>query len=190
MAFEKNQIRKLRAKLQPQHIRSREADGVTLRYVEGWHVISEANRIFGFDGWDRETIETKCVYTKQTGNRYAAAYIARVRIIVYAGERRITREGSGAGEATTYSPGSAHEMASKAAETDATKRALMTFGNPFGLSLYSPPVCEPAVRNCNDMLVAEGSKPKSVHQQPVCKATWPNNNRYEMLSMPENLQFK
>ncbi len=27
-------------------------------------------------------------------------------------------------------------MAAKAAETDATKRALMTFGNAFGLSLY------------------------------------------------------
>jgi hypothetical protein len=27
-------------------------------------------------------------------------------------------------------------MALKAAETDATKRALATFGNPFGLALY------------------------------------------------------
>ena len=30
----------------------------------------------------------------------------------------------------------AHEIAIKAAETDATKRALATFGNPFGLALY------------------------------------------------------
>ena len=30
----------------------------------------------------------------------------------------------------------AHEIALKAAETDATKRALATFGNPFGLALY------------------------------------------------------
>src|SRR6185295_18588121 len=28
------------------------------------------------------------------------------------------------------------EMALKGAETDATKRALATFGNPFGLALY------------------------------------------------------
>ena len=32
--------------------------------------------------------------------------------------------------------GLAHESALKEAETDATKRALMTFGNPFGLALY------------------------------------------------------
>jgi hypothetical protein len=34
------------------------------------------------------------------------------------------------------SPGQAHELALKASETDATKRALATFGNPFGLALY------------------------------------------------------
>ena len=33
-------------------------------------------------------------------------------------------------------PGQAHELALKGAETDATKRALATFGNPFGLALY------------------------------------------------------
>jgi len=32
--------------------------------------------------------------------------------------------------------GRAHEPAIKEAETDAMKRALMTFGNPFGLALY------------------------------------------------------
>jgi hypothetical protein len=32
--------------------------------------------------------------------------------------------------------GLAHESALKEAETDAMKRALMTFGNPFGLALY------------------------------------------------------
>ena len=48
----------------------------------------------------------------------------------------ITREGCGSGEAKALSPGEAHEIALKAAETDATKRALATFGNPFGLALY------------------------------------------------------
>jgi hypothetical protein len=32
--------------------------------------------------------------------------------------------------------GEAYESAVKEAETDAMKRALMTFGNPFGLALY------------------------------------------------------
>jgi hypothetical protein len=39
-------------------------------------------------------------------------------------------------EGVAFTVGQAHEKASKAAETDATKRALCTFGNSFGLSLY------------------------------------------------------
>src|SRR5215212_10105408 len=136
MSLTDTQLRKLKAKIQPYHIKSREADGITLHYLEGWHVITEANRIFGFDGWDRETMANQCVWTKQLGSRFAAAYVIRVRITVRAGEASITREGSGAGEATAATPGQAHELAAKAAETDATKRALATFGNAFGLSLY------------------------------------------------------
>lgn len=136
MSFNQDQVRKLRAKLRPQHVRTREADGITLSYLEGWHVVAEANRIFGFEGWDRETISSECVWSKQVNGRYCAAYVTRIRIRVRAGEAVIVREGSGAGESNAASPGQAHEFAAKAAETDATKRALMTFGNAFGLSLY------------------------------------------------------
>ena len=99
-------------------------------------MVAEANRIFGFEGWDRETVSSDCVWTKQQGSRFCAAYVARVRITVRAGETRIVREGCGVGESSALSPGQAHDFAAKAAETDATKRALMTFGNAFGLSLY------------------------------------------------------
>jgi DNA recombination protein Rad52 len=137
MTFAPSQLRKLRAKIKPHHIKARQAEGMTLHYLEGWHVVAEANRIFGFDGWDREMAASQCVWTKQLGSRFAAAYVARVRITVRAGETRIIREGSGAGEAASPTPGHAHELAAKAAETDATKRALSTFGNAFGLSLYA-----------------------------------------------------
>lgn len=137
MTFTSNQLRKLRSKLKPQHIRTRESEGVSLSYLEGWHVVAEANRIFGFDGWDRETLSADCVWTKQVNERYCAAYVTRIRIRVRAGDAIIVREGSGAGESSAASPGQAHEFASKAAETDATKRALITFGNAFGLSLYA-----------------------------------------------------
>jgi DNA repair and recombination protein RAD52 len=33
--------------------------GPTLLYVEGWHVIAEANLIFGYDAWDRERCLTE-----------------------------------------------------------------------------------------------------------------------------------
>lgn len=136
MSFTQKQNRKLNAKLRPQYIKTRDADGVSLSYLEGWHVIAEANRIFGFDGWDRVTLSSECVWTKMVNGRYCAAYVTRVRIRVRAGEALIVREGSGAGESNASSPGQAHEFASKASETDATKRAFMTFGNAFGLSLY------------------------------------------------------
>src|SRR5262245_15897946 len=43
---------------------------------------------------------------------------------------------TGSCEANAATAGQAHELALKGAETDATKRALATFGNPFGLALY------------------------------------------------------
>ncbi len=46
-------------------IRTREAHGRELSYIEGWFAISEANRIFGFDAWSRETIETRCVLARE-----------------------------------------------------------------------------------------------------------------------------
>ena len=70
------------------------------------------------------------------GQVHAAAYTAKVRVSVRAGDIMIVREGSGTGEGKASTPGQAHELALKGAETDATKRALATFGNPFGLALY------------------------------------------------------
>jgi len=48
----------------------------------------------------------------------------------------ICRDGSGVGQGTGATLGEAHENALKEAETDAMKRAFMTFGNLFGLALY------------------------------------------------------
>jgi hypothetical protein len=59
-----------------------------------------------------------------------------VRITVQADGSTIIREGHGSGEGRGTSPGEVHDIALKAAETDATKRALATFGRPFGLELY------------------------------------------------------
>ena len=59
MSFADTQIRQLKAKLEPKHVKIRKANGASLHYVEGWHVIAEANRIFGYDAWDRRTIATR-----------------------------------------------------------------------------------------------------------------------------------
>ena len=136
MAFSVKQVRALRRQPDHRHIRTREANGRELTYLEGWYAISEANRIFGFDGWSRETTESRCVLARENRGSFLAVYIARVRLTVHADGATVIREGHGSGEGRGTSPGEVHDIALKAAETDATKRALATFGKPFGLELY------------------------------------------------------
>ena len=132
----------LRAPLSKANVKSRTQGGRDVSYIEGWKVIDEANRIFGFDSWTRETIETRCVAErereigKDKRPGWGVSYIAKVKVIVFAGDTLVTREGVGAGHGIDIDLGQAHESAVKEAETDAMKRALMTFGNPFGLALY------------------------------------------------------
>ena len=77
----------------------------------------------------------------KTAARFLAVYIAKVRITVQADGATIVREGHGSGEGRGTSPGEVHDIALKAAETDATKRAFATFGKPFGLELYRKAAC-------------------------------------------------
>jgi len=135
MGFSAKQVLALRRNLDHRYIRTREAHGRELSYIEGWYAITEANRIFGFDGWNRETLESRCVLARENRGTFLAVYIARVRITVHAEGATIIREGHGTGEERGTSPGEAHDFALKAAETDGTKHALATFGKPFGLAL-------------------------------------------------------
>ena len=136
MAFTDEQRQALKAKLRYRHVRTRASNGTPISYVEGWHVIAEANRIFGYDCWDRQTLSPRCLWRETQRGETTCFYTAKVRITVRAGEAMIVREGIGTGTGRSSAAETAHEIALKAAETDATKRALATFGNPFGLALY------------------------------------------------------
>jgi hypothetical protein len=81
-------------------------------------------------------VDSRCVLARENRGSFLAVYVARVRITVQADQVTIVREGHGSGEGRGVSPGEVHDIALKAAETDATKRALATFGKPFGLELY------------------------------------------------------
>lgn len=145
-ALTAEQVAALAAPLSRANVKQRDQGRGKVSYIEGWVAIAEANRIFGFDGWQRETVALQCVSQaeRRIGREpskpsdppqrdgWGVTYTARVRVIV-AG---IVREGSGAGHGIDVDLGQAHESALKEAETDAMKRALMTFGNPFGLALY------------------------------------------------------
>ena len=137
MGFSDKQVRALSRGVPSRRIRSRMSDGKELSYIEGWFALAQANRIFGFDGWDRETVDAKCILGREARGRFTAVYSARVRITVRTAEGTVVRDGHGTGEAHGTSAGEAHDHALKAAETDATKRALATFGRAFGLALYA-----------------------------------------------------
>jgi DNA recombination protein Rad52 len=136
MAFSEAQLKNLEAKLDAKHVRTRRVEDTTLAYVEGWHVIAEANRIFGFENWDRQTQTQECQWSETQRGQTVCFYSAKVRITVRSGDSTTVREGIGTGLGRSPQAELAHEMAVKAAETDATKRAMATFGNPFGLALY------------------------------------------------------
>lgn len=124
--------RELAKKLDPANVKP-PAPGKYGEYLEAWHVISEANRIFGFFGWsytlDAVTLTNA---TKDADQKHHVGYMARVSVTVDGAVRGDVGHGQGHGK----SEGDAHDSAVKEAVTDALKRALRTFGNPFGLALY------------------------------------------------------
>lgn len=110
-------------------------------YIEGWHAIAEANRIFGFDGWsysvDTLAKTNEMLADKKDRNgaefqQWEVGYTAMVTVTVGG----VSRQDVGHGQGHSRQAGDAHDSAVKEAVTDGLKRSLRTFGNPFGLALY------------------------------------------------------
>ena len=132
MSFTQEQRIALSQPIDKRNVSERWADKrktLKLAYIESWHVIREANRIFNYD-WSSETLKMDLVHA----DNFCVTYIAKVRVIV----NGIIKEGIGAGHGRgeRVPAGDKHESAVKEAESDARKRALMQFGDQFGLSLY------------------------------------------------------
>jgi hypothetical protein len=137
MSFSPKQIQALRRQPNRCHIRTRQAHGRELSYLEGWYAISEANRIFGFDGWSRETLETRCVLARETRGTFLAVYLARVRVTVQADGLTIIREGHGTGEGRGTSPGEVHDVANRSGSS-----SIEVARSPLGsLCLRRPSRC-------------------------------------------------
>ena len=124
--------------------------------------MAEANRIFGFDGWSYTLMDCKPVMQTERKigkapnqkDGWGVTYVATVRVMVDG----VTREDVGAGHGYDVDLGLAHESAIKEAVTDALKRGLRSFGNPFGLALYdksrdnvgvNEPTAEEAIASIN-----------------------------------------
>jgi DNA recombination protein Rad52 len=127
----------LEKKLDPAHVKKPTGNfGPKGDYIEGWHAIAEANRIFGYGNWSYTikglTKDSLVEAETPKGKQWQAAYTCIVTLTV--GD--VTREDVGFGSGFAKQIGDAIEGATKEAVTDALKRALRTFGNPFGLALY------------------------------------------------------
>lgn len=127
----------LNAPLDPKHVKKPSGSfGPKGDYLEGWHVINELNRVFGFDGWSYSIDLTRDALTEgkdSKGNvQWQAAYTCICTLTVGV----VTRQDVGFGSGFAKMIGDAVEGATKEAATDALKRAARTFGNIFGLALY------------------------------------------------------
>ena len=107
-------------------------------YIEGHTVIDQANRIFGFGGWGFDLAgevvlrEIESVDPKTGEVRRIRAYSAPVRVTVPGAPPRTDVGFHVIAEET----GEGHETAFKGCVTDGLKRALRSFGEQLGNSLY------------------------------------------------------
>lgn len=130
----------LAKKLDPANVKPAKQFGPKGDYIEGWHAMAEANRIFGFGGWSYTLMDCKVVMERarkigkapNEKDGWGVTYAATVRVMVDG----VIRDDVGAGHGYDVDLGLAHESAIKEAVTDALKRGLRSFGNPFGLALY------------------------------------------------------
>ena len=187
MTFTKEQTEQLNQPIDPKVVAFRKQGNMQLAYLESWYVINEANRIFGFDGWQSETVQLDCVQSDE----FCVTYIAKVRVTI--GD--VIREGVGAGhgKGKSVNLGDKHESAVKEAESDARKRAFMQFGSQFGLSLYdrtkawkNPKKDRTPVSTQNLTVVAKDAILKADTRQRLDKCAESLEVRYTNGQIPQN----
>ena len=187
MTFTKEQTEQLNQPIDPKVVAFRQQGNMQLAYLESWYVINEANRIFGFDGWQSETVQLDCVQSDD----FCVTYIAKVRVTI--GD--VIREGVGAGhgKGKSVNLGDKHESAVKEAESDARKRAFMQFGSQFGLSLYdrtkawkNPKKDRTPVSTQNLTVVAKDAILKADTRERLDKCAESLEVRYANRQIPQN----
>jgi len=137
--FDQQQNQALAHELENTRIKSRSKGDIELSYLEGFDVIDTANRIFGYGNWSYNisTLEQVSQESNQNQN-IVLCYKAIVAVKVCDAQhtQHISREDVGFGTGIAKTLSDAHESAAKEAVTDALKRAMRSFGNQFGNSLY------------------------------------------------------
>lgn len=138
--FNKNQLASLNQELDSSRIKTREKGNVSLSYIEGFDVIDTANLIFGYGNWSYLISKLEQVSQEQNHNQnFVVCYKAVVKLIIKDENhsKSISRQDVGFGSGVAKTLNDAHENAGKEAVTDGLlKRAMRSFGNQFGNSLY------------------------------------------------------
>ena len=176
--FNENQLKILNEELNSSRIKTREKGNISLSYIEGFDVIDTANTIFGFGNWDYAISKLELVSSEINQNQNnVICYKAIVQVLVHSDDhsKDISREDVGFGTGVSKILADAHENAGKEAVTDALKRAMRSFGNQFGNSLYdktrnhqnSSQMQSPQMQNSNYQ------QNQNYHQKP------PQNNQQQ-----------
>jgi DNA recombination protein Rad52 len=153
--FDADKIALMNESLSRDDVKTREGTGgQKLSYIPSYHAINEANRLFGFGGWNTEIMHIhqvdKTIYEKKGYKQgdppkemISISYTCHLKLIVN-GEGSASHEdigfGNGVAGNTPHGIGSCIELATKEAVTDSLKRCLRYYGNKFGLSLYDKDV--------------------------------------------------
>ena len=155
-------------------VKSRDAGGTSIPYLEGADVINTANRIFNEDGWDAYPlgpVERFEVGTRQNNSKtivvcvYTVPYMVRFHGLLEDGTIHTIEKGDIGKNSTQSEAYQQHEMAISGCATDALKRAMRHLGQQFGLTLYD--------KESEDFQQAVGSKPAPVKKPASEKKSAP-----------------
>jgi len=138
--FSEKQIQALSYDIDKNRVRTRSKGAISLSYLEGFDIIDTANKIFGFGNWSYEITDLEHISTELNQNQnHVISYKCVVKVLVYdmAHSKYISRQDVGFGSGIAKTLSDAHESGAKEAVTDALKRAMRSFGNQFGNSLYN-----------------------------------------------------
>lgn len=137
--FNEKQIQVLQHSLDESRIKSRSKGNINLSYLEAFDIIETANKIFGYGNWEYAITSLETVSQETNTNQNTIiSYKAVVKITIndLSHNKHISREDVGFGTGIAKQLSDAHEGGAKEAVTDAIKRAMRSFGNQFGNSLY------------------------------------------------------
>lgn len=155
MSLSDKQIGELLLAVDPSRVK-KDNDGYS--HVEIYDVRARMNQIFGFGGWSQEIEEMQLIVERETKLKsgrdgWYVVYRAKSRVTILATGAVYAEWAAGANSHPVL--GSAHDLAMKTAESQATKRACVNLGDQFGLSLYKGGSMEPVVGETLDYTFAD-----------------------------------